>query len=138
MKKLFLGLLALLTIGQLALVAVPAGAACDPSTGNSLDCLSATGLGGAGGTGAAAAGQALPILIGRIIRTLLGLLGIIFVVLMVYAGFLWMTARGESDQVDKAKDIIRQAIIGLIIIMLAYAITGFVVNAIVTATGSAV
>ena len=70
----------------------------------------------------------------RFTIVLISLLGIIFVVLMVYAGFLWMTARGEKDQVTKAKDIIRNSIIGLIIIMTAYAITGFVVSRIVCAT----
>jgi len=80
------------------------------------------------------AGKQLPVLVGGLIRTLMGLLGIIFVVLMVYAGFLWMTARGDKGTVDKAKDIIRNSIIGIILIFLAYAITGFVVNAIVTAT----
>ncbi|HTK60474.1 MAG TPA: hypothetical protein VL283_04730 [Candidatus Baltobacteraceae bacterium] len=135
MKKLILGFLSLLTIGQLAMVALPAGAqGFDPSTGNALGGLEATNLGN--GQGAGAAGAQLPILIGRIIRTLLGLLGIIFVVLMVYAGFLWMTARGEEEPVTKAKDIIRQSIIGIIIIFLAYALTGFIINAIVRATSA--
>ena len=133
MKKLILGFLSLLTVGQLALVAMPAGAqGFDPSSGNALGGLEATNLGN--GQGAAQAGSQLPILIGRIIRTILGLLGIIFLVLMVYAGFLWMTARGESDPVDKAKDIIKQSIIGIIIIFLAYALTGFIINAVVRAT----
>lgn len=133
MKRLILGFLSLLTAGQMALVALPVGAqGFDPSSGNALGGLEATNLGN--GQGAAQAGAQLPILIGRIIRTILGLLGIIFLVLMVYAGFLWMTARGESDPVDKAKDIIKQSIIGLIIIFLAYALTGFIINAVVRAT----
>lgn len=132
-KKLFLGLLSLVTVGQMALVAMPAGAQnFDPSTGDALGGLNATTLGN--GQGPAAAGQALPVLIGKIIRTVLGLLGIIFLLLMVYAGFLWMTARGESDPVDKAKDIIKQSIIGLIIIFLAYALTGFIINTVIKAT----
>jgi len=135
MKKLIIGFLSLITVGQMALVALPAGAqGFDPSTGNALGGLEATNLGN--GQGAGQAGAQLPILVGKIIRTILGLLGIIFVVLMVYAGFLWMTARGESDPVDKAKSIIQQSIIGVIIIFLAYAITGFVINAIVRATSS--
>ena len=135
MKRLILGFLSLLTIGQLALVAMPAGAqGFDPSTGNALGGLEATNLGN--GQGAGQAGAQLPILVGKIIRTILGLLGIIFVVLMVYAGFLWMTARGEEEPVSKAKDIIKQSIIGVIIIFLAYAITGFVINAIVRATSA--
>ena len=134
LKKLLLGLLSLLTVGQMALVAMPAGAQFDPANGDPLAGIEATDLGN--GQGAESAGQQLPILIGRIVRTLLGLLGIIFLVLMVYAGFLWMTARGESDPVDKAKDIIKQSIIGLVIIFLAYALTGFIVNAVIRATSS--
>lgn len=129
MKRLLLGFLALLTFGQMALVALPVSA--QQIEDNPLNLLQQTNL----QQGSAAdAGKQLPAMIGRIIRTLLGLLGIIFLVLMVYAGFLWMTARGESDPVDKAKDIIKQAIIGIIIVMVAYALTGFIINAIVNAT----
>jgi len=53
---------------------------------------------------------------------------------MVYAGYLWMTARGESDQVDKAKKIIVQSIIGLVITVGAYSITAFVVPALLKRT----
>ncbi len=133
LKKFLLGLLSLLTVGQMALAALPTSAqGFDPSNGNALSGLEATNLGN--GQGAATAGQQLPILIGRIIRTLLGLIGIIFLVLMVYAGFLWMTARGEEGPVEKAKEIIKSSIIGLIIIFLAYALTGFIINAVVKAT----
>ncbi len=134
-KKILLGLLSLLTVGQMALAALPAGAQapCDPSTGNSLGCLSAANPSNTP-TDAVTAGQQLPLLIGRLIRTMLGLLGIIFLVLMVYAGFLWMTARGDDEPVTKAKDIIRQAIIGLIIVFVAYALTGFIINAVLRAT----
>jgi cytochrome bd-type quinol oxidase subunit 2 len=70
--------------------------------------------------------NSLPYRIGQVIQVALGLLGVIFVVLMVYAGYLWMTARGEADQVDNAKDTIRRALIGFIIITAAYAITSYV------------
>lgn len=63
-----------------------------------------------------------------IIETVLGLLGIIFIVLMVYAGFEWMTAAGNEEKVSKAKETIFRAIIGLIIVVSAYAITFFVFN----------
>ena len=131
LKKIVLVFLSLFTFGQLALVAIPASAATTIDS-NPQTLLDQTGIGGT--TPSAQAGAQLPILIGRIIRVLLSLLGVIFLVLMVYAGFLWMTARGEEEPVTKAKDIIRQAIIGMIIVFLAYAITGFVVNAIVNAT----
>jgi len=70
----------------------------------------------------------LPVLIARIVRIALGVTGLILFVLIVYAGFLYMTARGESDQVDKAKRILTQAVIGMIIIFSAFAITQFVLN----------
>jgi hypothetical protein len=58
-----------------------------------------------------------------IIKAFLGLLGIIAVVLMLYAGFLWMTAGGNSEQVGTAKSIIINATIGLAVLLSAYAIT---------------
>jgi amino acid permease len=59
---------------------------------------------------------------------MLGLLGIIFVVLLVYAGIQWMTAEGDEVKVEKAKSTITRAIIGLGIIITAYAITYFIFN----------
>lgn len=60
-----------------------------------------------------------------IIRVLLGLTTLVLVSLNVYAGFLWMTAGGNEEQVTKAKDTIRNATIGLIIVLSAYSITIF-------------
>lgn len=73
--------------------------------------------------------------IGLIIGIFFGILGIIFLVLAIYAGFLWMTAGGNADQIDKAKRILINATIGLVITLSAYAITTFIVNAIGRATG---
>lgn len=73
-------------------------------------------------------------LIGTIINSLLGLLGVILVVLMIYAGFLWMTAAGNEEKVKKARGIMTNAVIGMIIIFAAYAITGFVITAVTNAT----
>lgn len=60
---------------------------------------------------------------GRVINTALSLVGLIFLILMVYGGYLWMTARGDESQVEKAQMIIRNAIIGLVLVLAAYAIT---------------
>ncbi|MBT3230703.1 hypothetical protein HN358_02890 [Candidatus Uhrbacteria bacterium] len=65
----------------------------------------------------------------KIITPALALVGLIFLVLMVYAGFLWMTAGGASDQVQKAKDLMIRAVIGVIIITAAYAITTYIFTA---------
>lgn len=66
------------------------------------------------------------VIVGQVIFTALSFVGLIFLVLMVYAGYLWMTARGDSGQVEKAQDIVRMAMIGLIIVVSAYAITALV------------
>src|SRR3989344_4954423 len=61
------------------------------------------------------------VIIGRIIRAVLGLLGVIAVGLIVYAGFLYMTAGGNEDRVATAKKIMINAVIGLAIILSALA-----------------
>jgi lysylphosphatidylglycerol synthetase-like protein (DUF2156 family) len=66
--------------------------------------------------------------IGRIINISMSLLGTIFVAQMVYAGYLWTTARDEADQLEKAKHIIRRSIVGLAIVLSAWAITYFVLS----------
>ncbi len=67
-----------------------------------------------------------PTLIGQLIGVALSLLGILFLVLMIYGGFLWMTARGDGGQIDSAKGLMTAAVIGLIIVLSAYAITSFI------------
>jgi len=78
------------------------------------------------GFGAQPSSNSMAQIIAAVIKAFLGLLGVIFVVLIIYAGYSWMTAQGEEEKVNKAKDTLRQAVIGLIIITAAYAITYFV------------
>ncbi len=73
--------------------------------------------------------KSVPVFVGQIISAALGLLGILFLILMLYGGYLWMMARGNEEKVDKAKDLITAAIIGLIIIVGGYAISNLVINA---------
>ena len=68
------------------------------------------------------------VIIGGIIKAAISVLGIVFVLLTVYAGYLWMTARGDEGKVEKAKDTLQRAVIGLIIVISAYAITSFVLT----------
>jgi len=62
------------------------------------------------------------------IRILLGLTGTVFLCLTIYAGYLWMTAGGNEDDVTKAKTLLTQAVIGLMVILMSYSITIFVAN----------
>ncbi len=77
--------------------------------------------------------QDVPSAIGSMVGLALSFVGLAFFILMIYGGFIWMFARGNDQDVQKAKDLIQAAIIGLIIVMMAYAITMFIGNAL---TGS--
>ena len=70
--------------------------------------------------------------IATIINVVLSMLGIIFLLLMLYGGFLWMTAAGDEPKVTKAKDLIIAAIIGVILIVSAYAISYFIIEKVTT------
>ncbi|MCK5510716.1 hypothetical protein KAI65_04215 [Candidatus Parcubacteria bacterium] len=63
-----------------------------------------------------------------VVRYLMTFLGIIAVVVMLLGGFKWMTAAGNEDKVAEAKKLIIAGIIGLIIVLCAYAIVQFVVG----------
>lgn len=64
----------------------------------------------------------------RVINAILGLLGIIFVILLLVAGFRYMNARGNDQEVEDALKQIRRAVIGTIIILMSWSITGFVLS----------
>jgi uncharacterized iron-regulated membrane protein len=72
----------------------------------------------------------LPLFIGSIVQVALILVGTVFMLLIIYGGYMWMIARGDTEKVKKAKDIITSAVIGLFIVLAAYAITNFVLGAI--------
>ena len=63
-----------------------------------------------------------------VINAFLSIVGVLLLIYLLYAGYHWMTARGEEEKVEKAKDTITRAIIGLIIIVAAYAISIFVMS----------
>ena len=70
--------------------------------------------------------QDVPTMLGTVIGAAMSLVGVVFFVLSIYAGFLWMTARGDETQAKKARDTLTMSVIGLIIVFSAYAITAFV------------
>lgn len=71
-----------------------------------------------------------------IINTVLAFLGLITLILIIYAGFLWMTASGNEETIKKAQGILKGAIIGLIIVLVAYSISYYVFNKLVTITAT--
>lgn len=118
MKKLWLQFtIIVLTLGFVLPVSAQVGI---QKAGNNLSTVAEQGAG--------ITESNLGNVVGTVINAALSLIGLIFLVLMVYAGFMWMTAQGDEAKVDKAKDIIRAAIIGLVITISAYAITYFVTS----------
>ncbi len=98
-----------------------------------LDQLNAAA--GESGAGIAGSGPTDPrVVAANIIKMALGAIGTIFMVLIVYAGFLWMTAGGEEEKTSKAKKLIFNAVIGLVIVLSAYALTLFVISRLTYAT----
>lgn len=71
--------------------------------------------------------------IANIINVGLGFLGIVAVAIIILGGFKWVTAGGEAEKVSKAKKYIFQGLIGLVIVLAAYAIATFALGAILEA-----
>lgn len=127
-KFILISLTAILVLPYIVFAASPA-----------LDNLRTTGQGGPG------AGKppyeltdryTFSKIISTVIEAFLGLLGIIFLILIIYAGYNWMTAQGDEEKVTKAKDTLQRAVIGLIIIIVAYSITYFVFSSLPGGGGS--
>lgn len=64
----------------------------------------------------------------NVIKIFLTFIGVIFLVLVMLAGYKWMTSQGNEEQVKEAKSQLTRSVIGLMIILAAWAITSFVVR----------
>jgi len=78
--------------------------------------------------GSGTASDSLASGLGKMVGALLAFLGAIFLILMIYGGVLWMTAAGNDQQIGKARTLIVAAIIGLLIVLSAYAITSYLAD----------
>ena len=118
-----------------ALVVLPLGAAMHVPFAHADSALSAnlSDVNASGGLGSAD----LTDTIGSLIAALLSVLGVIFLLLIIWAGFKWMTAQGDPKKVTAAKDILITSVVGLIILLSAYAISTFVIDSLTKATGTA-
>lgn len=76
------------------------------------------------------------VIVANAIYILLGFLGILATVIILIAGFQWMTAGGDSKKVDEAKTRMQQGAIGLVIIFSAWALSRFILTSVITVTGN--
>ena len=67
-------------------------------------------------------------MVGRIINIALGFLGAIALGIIIYGGFIWMTSGGEEEKISQAKKLLRNGVIGLIIILASWAIATFIIS----------
>lgn len=81
-------------------------------------------------------GTDIRLVIANVIKVILGFLGILAVIIIVYAGFKWMLSGGSEEKVGEAKKMLVAGVIGLAIILSAYALANFVINNIYNATKS--
>jgi hypothetical protein len=72
--------------------------------------------------------------IGNVINIILGFLGVIAVVLILIAGFKWMTSQGNEEKIGEAKKLMGAGVVGLVIIFVAYALAYFIVTQLANAT----
>lgn len=67
-------------------------------------------------------------IIQRVIAIVFSFLGLIAVIMIIYAGFLWLTAGGEEERAEKGRTLLFQTVIGLIIILASWSLAYFVLN----------
>lgn len=119
----------ILAFSLLALaLAMPAAAA---QVGKKYDFNESSGLNAAANVaGFDVSAEATPLesVIGTVINLILSFVGVLLFVLLIYGGFTWMTAQGNQDKVSKAKKIVTNSIIGLVITLSAYAISYFIIS----------
>ncbi len=66
----------------------------------------------------------------NIIQYALGFLGLVAVAMIIMGGFMWMTSSGNEQRVTKGKEIIKWAVVGLMVVLLSWAIVVFVYSGI--------
>ena len=130
-KKILSFVLSLFVISLLALPVMVSAQPIDPINPlNSVNDTLGINYGKATGLGQ----KDIRNTVAQIINVALGLLGIVAVVIILIGGFEWMTAGGNEEKTGEARNRIFAGIIGLAIILSAYAIAQFVINSLVSAT----
>ena len=92
------------------------------SASSSLDMLNTVAQGGGYQQ------SSLPVIVGTVIRAAFSLLGGVFIILIILGGYEWMLAEGNEQKIEKAKNYIKRAIVGLIVTLSAWAMWTFILE----------
>lgn len=74
----------------------------------------------------------------QVINIMLGLLGVIAIIIILIGGFKWMTAAGNDDKIAEAKSLLGAGVVGLLIVLSAYAVSIYILRSYLLATGAAI
>lgn len=72
--------------------------------------------------------------IAQIVNIALGMIGLVAVIYIIVAGYKWIIAEGNEEEIKKSKETIRSAILGLLVVFISYVVVNFVVNQLTKAT----
>jgi len=95
-----------------------------PSLAQNLDNGMMTNAATTAGIG----GANLPTILGKIFKIVLSVLGLVALIIIIIAGIQWMTSEGNPEKIKKAKALLSAGLIGLLIIILAYAMVSFIIS----------
>lgn len=123
-KILFSGLLFALSFLMVSQVALAVYDSAHPAESTGLDVTAGTGYGKLP-TGADAD---LASIIGKIIGAGLAFLGVVFFCLILYAGLSWILSMGKEEKISEAKEMIIASVLGLLVVLGAYAIINLLAN----------
>ena len=70
----------------------------------------------------------IPTVINNATNILIGIIAAFSVIMLVYSGFLYVTAKGDTEKINKAHHSVRYAVLGLIIGLLAYTAVSTLIN----------
>lgn len=115
-----------LIIGLIICLFLPTFSLAETAAGNRYGLDTAAQTGGLSSGDGSSPSESLSLAAGQVVGVLLAFLGVIFLVLMIAGGVMWMTAAGNDARVATARKLIIAAMIGLVIVLSAYAITTFV------------
>jgi hypothetical protein len=127
-KKILALFINLMIISSItALSVVPAIAQSDDTDAGATISIDPLGGGEYGSLTDTGLGETDPLTVAaQIVNVFLRILGALTVFFMVYAGWIWIWARGNADEIQRAKDIIRGSIIGLLVILSSFGVMQFV------------
>jgi len=136
MKKIIINLLIFIISVILITPAVTLAQSVAPCTGSALECMQQNANRANKEIGLTQDNKPIQEIVVDFVRIGLGVLGVVFMVLIMYGGFIWMTSAGNQDSVSKAKKILVNSTIGLFIVIISYAISIWVFDAILESTRS--